>query len=154
MAHSPIAHPGAGDEGAELAAWEGGRKVEAMNTTRKNLITRADALTKEVVFLCNDGKCLRCESPAVDPAHIIGRRHLRHRWRIFNVMPLCRHCHTWFDVKATKNSRLRFLEKHPEYFECYNKADKISSGTVPTSFIREQIELLKKIKESLGRGNL
>jgi len=117
---------------------------------RKSLIKLCDNLTKQVVFAMYGNKCMCCPSKATNLAHIIGRRHLRHRWRIYNVLCLCRKHHIWFDEHSTECERKAWLAtKYPEYLDYWETASVTEGATVPVSFIEQTRSDLEQILVSI-----
>ena len=49
------------------------------------------------------GRCEKCGSVNyLEPAHIVGRKNLLLRWDVFNVLCLCRSCHSWGHLNPKK----------------------------------------------------
>lgn len=80
--------------------------------TRKvgKLQKKCDKLVKEIAFMRDQGKCVKCGCPADDPGHIISRRKKILRWDVDNVLSLSRICHS----RATA---------HPKEWQAWVKAN-------------------------------
>jgi hypothetical protein len=68
-----------------------------MSTERKGLISTLDALTREILWVRERGRCYVCGMEANDTAHILTRNILSLRWDTHpegNVHLLCRGCHS------------------------------------------------------------
>lgn len=115
---------------------------------RRRLIAKLDALCRECVMLMARGECAVCGNQATDPHHIITRKVLKYRWNLYNILAVCRICHTKLH-NMTKAEQEAIISDLPAHWSFYQQADRKCSGTYPTSRMRDQEETLTKIRDTL-----
>jgi hypothetical protein len=78
----------------------------------KEFVKEADRLWSLIIRSMNDGRCIRCGKPAVDPMHFVSRTYHQTRWDFWTPggAPGCRGCHhlTGYD----QHEHVRMVEKH------------------------------------------
>lgn len=114
-----------------------------MTPRRKYLISKADKLIRQLVFEKANNRCQWCGGHADDPHHIIGRSHLMHRWRLFNILALCRRCHSEWHLIG-KTEAYERLKEFPEYQFYRDEASLKSIGTVGDGQIEDVIKELER----------
>lgn len=76
------------------------------------LIRENDTLIRKLILARDNGRCRVCGLPATDVHHLITRQQLSVRWYAYNLLSLCRTCHSY----AHKERRI-FNEKFKKYHE-------------------------------------
>lgn len=73
-----------------------------MSEANKALIKENDELVRKLVKIRDKGLCRICGFIGTDVHHIISRRHLAIRWNIYNLVLLCRPCHSYAHLESIK----------------------------------------------------
>lgn len=90
------------------------RAVLRRHLSMSGLKSQLDALCREVTFLRDGHRCVRCGSPArIQWCHVRSRRYLSTRWSLENVMSLCAGCHLWWHHEPMLSSAW-FREQWPD----------------------------------------
>lgn len=109
---------------------------------------RADMLFSRIVR--SRGACQRCQAPATDTAHIIGRRFSATRCLEENAWALCRRCHQITGEWPTEFINLVHLTCT---MDGYVKLRELAEGGIPTTsklFWEAEVERLTQRCQELG----
>lgn len=72
-------------------------KSKRVKPTQKQLGDISDKVRKEVATRSN-GVCERCKSArALQQAHLIGRKQIKHKTTAADLLHVCVECHIWLD---------------------------------------------------------
>lgn len=86
--------------------WKQGPKTE-----RQRLIAQADKLASQCALKRDEHTCQRCGKEATDVHHIVHRNHFALRWKLVNLISLCRECHSMDGEGEGKGILRRYIEK-------------------------------------------
>ena len=110
---------------------------------------RCDKLWSEITRSRNNGLCERCNSPANQAHHVIGRKNYNLRWDLRNGCLLCPNCH-WLQSYSAHIDGLGFSK----WFESYRPEDyeylMIEKDKKINRTIFDYEELEKYLKEKLN----
>ncbi len=111
---------------------------------------RLDRLWSEITRSRNNGLCERCNSPANQAHHVIGRKNYNLRWDLRNGCLLCANCH-WLQSYSAHVDPIGFID---EWFKFAREEDykylKAQKDKKINRTIFDYEELEKHLKEKLN----
>jgi len=103
-------------------------KRSKKSRARNRIIAELDDLARQKCFERDEHKCVRCGSPKVQWAHVIGRRHKCTRWEPDNALSLCAGCHMFWHEYPTLSGdwfRKNWPDRHTKILALYNRGGKV-----------------------------